>query len=523
MGAIEAVMTPNRSGPECGPFDNQVVRRKPAISGNRRFFEVVSPKGPKPVRFTDIGWMAAVWAFCLAGCMAAPDYPAPDLGTRMADHWSAGANAGTGLDRRQQPATEWWRQFNDDTLTALVERLSGSSLALAESRERIAEAFARRGVVGAGACPQAAATAAYTRAESGNAVISFQGPPAGMAADLVTTGAAANWELDLWGRTQRLGEAADADIEAGYADYRSILVSLCAEMSLAYIDLRTLEARLDSVFQNIALHEKSLELAHTRLSSGIGTSMEVAQIKRLLQTTRAQVPELRRAASAAGNRIDLLLGARPGETVVPAGELPEVPELIGIGIPLDLMTRRPDIQGALQRYQAAVARTRAAEADKYPRLSLSGTLSLQSDSVAGMLDPDALIYSLGPGIHFPLFTGGRIDSSIQQRASQAEQARLVLGQKLLQALSEVETAAAGVVRTQERVQDLQAAEKAARESVTLAEALFRSGLADFFQVLDSEKQQVALQDSLLLAQQQALAQVVTLYRALGGGWEKLSE
>jgi outer membrane protein TolC len=200
--------------------------------------------------------------------------------------------------------------------------------------------------------------------------------------------------------------------------------------------------------------------------------------------------------------------------------MPEVPELIGMGIPVDLVTRRPDISSAALRYRAAVARTGAAEAEKYPRLSLSGTLSLQSDAIDGLIDPDTLVYSLGPDLYFPLFTGGRIESSIKQRESQAEQARLSLTQKLIEALSEVETAAAGVIRTQEQTLELETAEASAMESVTLAEALFGAGLGDLFQVLDAQKELVSIQESLLLAQQRALSEVVYLYRALGGGWEE---
>jgi NodT family efflux transporter outer membrane factor (OMF) lipoprotein len=315
-------------------------------------------------------------------------------------------------------------------------------------------------------------------------------------------------------------EAAEADIEAGYADYRNILVSLSAELALAYIDLRTLQARLDRVHENIALQEKTLKLAETRHASGVGTALEVARTKRLLQSTLARVPELKRGAVTAENRINVLLGLRPGETQFQSGSIPAVPELIGIGIPVDLMTRRPDIAAAALRYRAAVARTGAAEADKYPRLSLSGTLSLQSDSLNGLIDPDSLIYSLGPDLHFPLFTGGRIESRIEQRASRAEQARLALSQKIIEALSEVETAATGVVRTQEQVREFRLAEASALKIVDLADSLFRSGLGDMFQVLDAEKQLVSIQESLLLARQRSLAEVVYLYRALGGGWEK---
>ena len=465
-------------------------------------------------------WIWALAVFGLTGCMSAADYRPPDTSKHMAERWHTDLLEGhTALDSGQQPMTAWWRRFNDEELSRLIGKLSGSSLTLAEARERILEAYARRGIARADAKLQVAASAGYTHAEAGDEAVSFQGPPPGSSADLFSAGAAAEWELDLWGRNKRLVEAADADIEAASADYRSMLVSLSAELALAYIDLRTLRTRMDMVRENISLQEKTLALAEKRLASGVGTALEVARTRHLLDSTRARIPELERGAGAARNRIDLLLGARPGETQLDPGSMPEMPELIGVGIPMDLMTRRPDISAGVLRYRAAVARTGAAKADKYPRLSLSGILNLQSDSLDGLFDPDSLIYSLGPGLHFPLFTGGRIESRIQQQVSRAEQARLALSRKIIEALSEVETAAIGVVRTQEQVRELRSAEVSALESVDLADALFRSGLGDMFQVLDAEKQQVSARESLLLARQRALSEVVRLYRALGGGWE----
>lgn len=193
--------------------------------------------------------------------------------------------------------------------------------------------------------------------------------------------------------------------------------------------------------------------------------------------------------------------------------------MIGVGLPADLITRRPDIRNALYRYHAAVARVGAAEAERYPSLTLSGTLSLSSDSLGGVFDTDSLIYTLGPGLHFPLLTGKRIESNIAVRESQAEQMRLALEHQMITAMAEVENAAMGVVRSQQQADDLVQAEKFAAKSVALADELYQAGLGDLYQVLDNQQQLVTIQESLLLARQQALSEVVSLYRALGGGWE----
>jgi outer membrane protein TolC len=224
--------------------------------------------------------------------------------------------------------------------------------------------------------------------------------------------------------------------------------------------------------------------------------------------------------TAAKNRINVLLGKPPQfQALQPGLPMPAVPSLIGIGLPADLLTRRPDIRQAFYRFHAAVARIGAAEAERYPALSLSGTLTLSSDTIANTLNRDALMYTLGPGVSFPILNGGRIDSTVAVRTSQAEQAQLAFEQKIIAALAEVETAAEGIVRRRQQVASLDAAMKLAVRSVEMADSLYKAGLGDFFQVLDNEQQLVILEESVLLARQQAVSEVVRLYRALGGGWQ----
>jgi NodT family efflux transporter outer membrane factor (OMF) lipoprotein len=459
-----------------------------------------------------------VLTFC--GCTVGPAYHAPDVSKDLAKGWNAASlTKGQRLKGRKAPVTAWWRQFKDPTLSGLVERLEDSSPALAEARQRIVEARAIRGVANAARLPQVDLTGSYTHAKAGTESVTFAGPPPGQEANLFAAGVTAGWEVDLWGRVAHLVEAANADIDASYENYRGMMVSLAAELTLAYIDVRTLQARLAAVDRNIALQAKTLELARTQFHAGTGTQLAVTQTELILNRTRALRPELERGLTEAQNRIKVLLGEPPQEKNLVPGPMPAVPALIGIGIPADLLVRRPDIRGAERLYAAAVARIGAAEAEKYVQLSISGTFNLQSDTADGILDTSALIYSLGPGLRFPLFSGGRIRSNIAVRKSQAEQARLALQQKLLSALSEVENAGAGVVRTQERVNALKTAVGASDRSVELARNLYRAGLVDFYRVLDAQEKQVATEDDLLVAQQNALAQVVRLYRNLGGGWQ----
>ncbi|SHO43537.1 efflux transporter outer membrane subunit [Desulfopila aestuarii] len=451
------------------------------------------------------------------GCAVAPDYSPPDLSPFMQDNWQTTVN---NRYTPNQPDSRWWDQFNDSQLTALINQLFASNIALQASRERITEAMARQGVVSADKQLQLAAALGYTRAETGDETVTMQMIPPGKTVDIYSAGVVAGWELDLWGRTARLIEAAEADVQSAYSDHQAMLVSLAAEMTLAYVEMRSLEARTAIISENIGLQQKSLRLAQDLYLAGSTTGLAVARSERLLESTRARLPELERKIVRARNRIQVLLGKPPGFDVSQSGKLPDVPPLLGLGLPADLLTRRADIRQGLYLYQAAVARTAAAEAERYPTLTISGNLTLSSDSLSGVFDPDSLFYSLGPGLRLPLFTGGRIESNIAIRASQTEQARLALEQKIIEALAEVESSADGVIYSLQQVDRLKKAATAAKKSVTMSETLYQSGLVDFFQVLDNQQQLVANQEALELARHQALTDVIQLYRALGGGWEQ---
>lgn len=470
--------------------------------------------------FPAVALVVSLLAILVTGCAVGPDYHQPDVTALAHDEWKAAQQAPARFDLSRQPASSWWRQFDDAVLSGLITRLFASNRVLAGARERIVEVSARYGVVEADNRLQLAAALGYTRAETGDDAASLQGLPPGQTLDIFSSGVTAGWELDVWGKTGRLLEAAEEDIKAEYADYHSMMVSLAAELTLAYIDVRTLEARIEKLHENISLQQKSLELAKLRHAAGNGTALAVVRGERLVQTTTARIPELERRYGKVKNRINVLLGKTMHDDSLEPGPMPAVPDVIGIGVPADLVTRRPDIRKAFNRYHAALARIGAVEAQRYPTLSLSGTLSLSSDSLGGMLDTDALIYTLGPGLQFPLVTGGRIQSGVEVQKSRTEQARIGLEQVILGALAEVEDGVAGIVRAKEQVAKLEEAEQLAQKSVKLSDELYRAGLSDVFQVLDNQQTLVGIQDSLLLARQQQLAEIVYLYRALGGGWEE---
>ncbi|MCB9896528.1 MAG: TolC family protein [Planctomycetes bacterium] len=449
-----------------------------------------------------------------------PDYEPPAWPGLDDATWRDATQAATS-DDATAPPDAWWSVFDDPELTRLVEQAARGNRTLGAARERVVEALARRGVSDAERLPQLDARGTYTRFDSGDEALVFQGPPAGKSAEVFAVSALAGWELDLWGRVGRLVEAADADVEARREDLRAAAVSLAAEVALAYVDVRVLDDRLAVLARNVALQEQSLGLARTRVDAGARPRLDVVQAERLVQQTRARRPALERARGVAENRLALLLGELPADGLPAPGATPALPPLPALGIPADLVTRRPDVRAAERAYAAAVARIGAAEAEHYPRLGLSGTFTLQAMDANDLPDRDVAITSWGPSLSVPLFDGGRIASTVEARRAQAEQARLALEQALLAAAGEVENAVSGVVHSRRRADDLDAAADAARQAVDLSTQLYDAGLRSLLDVVDAQRSLVAVEDDALVARQDALAQMIQLYRALGGGWTAL--
>ncbi len=454
--------------------------------------------------------------------MVGPDYQIPDMADKHGKEWRGGPGSGERTSiTMDAPAVNWWEHFNDPELTRLVREVVERNLDLAKARERIVEAGLRRRLAGADRLPYINLDGKIVQAGTGENAVNFEGPPPGEEKNIFSAGGFAGWELDLWGRVARLVEAADRSYEAELETYRYVAVSLTAELVLAYIDVRSLEERLRALEKNIELLTKSLELVELRYRTGTSTELDVKQIRRQLNQTSALGPELRQARSVAANRIAILLGLVPAENHLATGTLMDVPEMVGIGLPVDLLTRRADVRRLERQYAAAVATIGSAEADKYPQLSLTGSIYLQTTDLGTLFQPESIIYSLGPRLSFPLFDGGRRQTKVEIRESQAEQARLELEKTLLTAVGEVENSVIGVVHNQERVGLLRAAVDDAIGSVELADQLYQIGLGSLFQLMDAQREQIKTQDELILAKHLELGEIVRLYRALGGGWDML--
>ncbi len=457
------------------------------------------------------------------GCRVGPDYRPPGAGAAATRPWSATVtNDSAGAIATQAEAIgEWWRQFDDPALTELIEQLSRQNLSLLEARLRITEARAARGQLDSQRLPRVDATADAGGAGTGSEGINFRGPPPGAQTELYSLGLAASWELDFWGRVERLDRAAAAQVRFAVEDYRDAAVSLAAELTTAYVDRQIARARLDTLADSIALQQRTLDLVTSDFDAGAGSRLGVAQAQRELAQTRALKPVLVEISVRAENRIAVLLGRRAGERAIPDGPVPRMPRLIGLGLPAELLERRADIRRAIAAYQAAVERIGAAEAEHYPTVTLAGTFNVQSAEASKLFGGHAFTYSLGPALRWPIFQGGRIDALVAERIAVAQQRRAAVERTILEAFSEVENAAVAVARREDRLARLDEAADAASIAAGIADELHRAGLADLLEVIDAQRQLVQLRDQRLQVRWELLIGAIDLYRALGGGWRQM--
>ncbi len=461
-----------------------------------------------------------VLALLIGSCRIGPDYEQPDVSRYTNPAWRE--PSGPEVSAARTELAYWWQRFGSAELDALATRLVRENLSLGEARQRIVAARAQAGIVDAERLPQVSGRLNYERAGTGDKSLNFVGPPPGKTVNVYSAGVTGGWEIDFWGRVGRLVEAASAEIAIAIEDYRDAAVSLLAELALAYVDAVTLRQRIDVLHHNIDLQEQTVRIAQSRLDAGNGSRLDVEQSQRELELSRARVPELMRAARVAENRIAVLVGARPADNLVTAKETLTLPADVGTGLPAHLLARRADVRAAERRLAAEVARIGAAEAERYPRITISGTLAMSAMNTNNLTaGGDALSYSVGPVLSIPLFTGGRIDSQVRFQEARANVARLEFEQKLLGATEEVENAAEGTTRSRQRVAGMMVAVESARAAVTLARQLYERGVKDLLQVVDAQRAQLAIEEDLLVARQSAIAEMIHLYRALGGGWEPI--
>ncbi|MCL4501937.1 MAG: efflux transporter outer membrane subunit [Deltaproteobacteria bacterium] len=470
----------------------------------------------------------------IPGCMVGPDYKRPE--TKVSETWNGqeAVTKSTPSKTTANPAEVvlWWNNFKDPTLSSLVEMAVRSNLDLRQAESRIRQARAALGVAGGPLYPQVDANLQYQRSSrSTSQAVSPGGVgPSGLAttgafSELFQVGLDASWEIDIFGGIRRNIEAAGADLKAAVEDRRDVLVTLVGDVGNNYLSLRGFQQQLAVARKNLEVQQKTASIIRRRFEAGFVPRLDVANADAQAATTAAAIPVLESQARAAIYSLGVLLGREPAvleKDLIKEGPIPPIPPQVPVGLPSDLIRRRPDIRKTEAQLHAATARIGVATADLFPKFNLTGSLGVSSSDLTKLGNmANSKFWSFGPAVTWPVFAGGRLWWNVRLQDALAEQALLNYQKTVLTALKDVETALVAYAKEQERRQALAEAVDNNRQAVDLAMKLYIAGKADFLNVTTAQRNLFVNEDLLVQSIRTVDTNLIALYKALGGGWENI--
>ena len=442
--------------------------------------------------------------------------PAPSLPSA----WSAALPAMAAAGANTLDLVQWWRQFDDPLLTALIERALSDNRDVLEAIARVKEARALQGLADSRAQPQVDFNGGAAR-DRISEVNRFPMQGVKNPINLYQADIDASWEVDLFGAVRWSREAAAADTRRIEFDREAVAVSVSAEVAAAYLRLRSTQAQLATLVEQIALAREVLVIVASRVRAGLVSDYDLTRARELLAMLEARRPLLDAAAGIEMRRIGVIVGAQAGSLLgelAPGRPLPMAVPVLPALVPADLLARRADLR-AIERALAATGdRVSVADAERYPRLSLSLTLGLLSLDAGNLTSAARSAWNAGFSLSAPLLDGGALDAKLAAARARYEQAAIQYESAAARAVEEVESAAQRYSGSRQRREKLAEALRANEDARNLSRVRFDGGLADFLVVLDAQRQLYQVQDDEIAAREQALINLVALYKALGGGW-----
>ena len=450
----------------------------------------------------------------LTGCMVGPNYQEPPV-----DMPNGFANAGSDGFSNAEVETTWWRGFNDEKLNRLVVLAIAGNHDLRIATARLREARALRSEVELDRYPTVTSQGSYSR----NRLSEVLAPDIrDRDRDFYSVGFDAAWELDFFGRVQRSIEAATATVEAQAAARRDVIVSLLSEIARNYLELRGAQNQLAVARRNAENQRETLNLTVRLLEAGRGTELDTSRAQAQLNATLATIPPLETTIKRAIYRLSVLVGSQPPSLepqLSEAAPVPEIPEIVTLGQPEDLLRRRPDIRVAERNLAATTATIGIAVADLFPRVTFIGSVAFEAGSLSDFGSRGSDSFSFGPRISWAAFDLGRVRARIRQADARAEAALAQYEQRVLIALEETEDALVDFGRQQAQRDYLRESALASETATALARLRYQYGVSDFLTVLDAERTLLQAQDQLAQSETNTATALVAVYKALGGGWQ----
>jgi outer membrane protein, multidrug efflux system len=466
--------------------------------------------------------LLALLAFAAGGCAVGPNYQRPAVTTpaRWSEPMAGGeTNAPVSL-------TGWWKNFNDPELDSLIDRAVQSNLDLHIARARVQEARARYGIAAANLWPSADVSGSYARTGTSHhqPVLGSLPIPPGVPFenDVYQAGFDASWEIDVFGGKRRATEAARDEVAAFEYGRRAALITLLGDVARNYIDVRGYQRQLAITKANIQAQAQALAITRDRFTNGLTSDLDVQQAATLLASTKAEVPTLETSLQASIHRLGVLLGQPPGTLLAELSKtapIPAAPPKVPVGLPSELLLRRPDVQQAERQLAAATASIGVARADLFPKFYLTGLGGFESVSASDWFTAGSRFWSVGPTVQWRIFDAGRIRARVKVQNARQEQALAAYEKTVLSAFEDVENGLVAYANEQLRRQSLESAVTSSRQSLALANKLYANGLTGFVNVLEAERALYQAQDALVQSDRTVSTDVVALYKSLGGGWE----
>ena len=445
--------------------------------------------------------------------MLGPDYHQPEL--NLPQHWSqtpSSLSNGKELSR-------WWQVFNDPLLTELITKAAMQNLNVQQAKARVYESRIKYKLSQAKLYPILTGSTGVAQSETS------QQTGLGLTTELFNHSLDASWEIDLFGKFRRDIEAKTADRAAAEQDLQDVLVSLYAEVALAYVELRNYQARLARTEESVATQQATYQITDWRYQAGLTTRLDVEQAKFSKESTESDLPSLREGIVLARQSLALLLGLSPDALTAKLAKtkpIPTAPKEIALGIPANILKQRPDVRKAESKLISQTAQIGVAEANRYPNLNLTGSIGLEALALGNLYTASAKMFQIAATSAWTLADTGRLKSNVEIQKALQQQALAAYQQTVLTALKEVEQALIGFQQEQDRIQLLQQAVASGQRALELAQYQYQSGISDFQPVLNAQKSLLTMQLNLVNSQAKLASNTIKLYKALGGGWMPIS-
>jgi NodT family efflux transporter outer membrane factor (OMF) lipoprotein len=469
-------------------------------------------------------WLGLLLPLCSAGCLVGPDFSSPSA--PVAERWLEADN--TSVDTRSQEYRDWWTVFHDPVLNRLIETAYNQNLSLVSAGTQVLEARAQLGV---------AIGEFYPQVQQGSGELTYIRPshadttrfPIGVTRNFWrdALGLTVNWELDFWGKFRRAIESADASYLASIANYDYVLATLLGDVATTYIGIRTLQTQIAIARDNIVKQKKALAIAEAKYHGGTATKLDVYQAENVLAQTESTIPQLTIQLNQGFNALAVLLGMppRPMEPLLAGSSgIPVPPKTVAVGIPADLVRRRPDIRAAELAAMAQGAQIGIAEANLYPAFSLTGTFGTAASNVGRsklkrVFEGRGITFAFGPAFQWNILNYGQITNQVRVEDAALQTLLVNYQNAVLQAQQQVENGLTSFLQGREQVDFLRESVAAANAALGLAFLQYNLGTRDFTTVLTAEQNLYTAQNNLAMAEGNVSSGLASLYEALGGGWQ----